>query len=56
MDINDIDLSEMRAVRTRRRGAVAAVLARMDPTGMTRPARVSAWMGQPHHAAAAGRV
>ena len=39
MDINDIDLSEMRAIWARRRSAVAAVRARTDPTGMTRPAR-----------------
>jgi hypothetical protein len=39
MNINDIDLTEMRAIWAKRRAAVAEVLARTDPTGMTRPAR-----------------
>jgi hypothetical protein len=39
MDINDIDLSDMREIWARRREAAAAVRARTDPAGMTRPAR-----------------
>ncbi len=39
MNINDIDLSEVREMWARRRSAAAAFRARTDPTGMTRPAR-----------------
>lgn len=39
MNINDIDLSELRAVWDRRRQAASALRARSDPTGMTRPPR-----------------
>jgi hypothetical protein len=39
MNINDIDLSELRAIWARRREAAASLRARSDPTGMTRPPR-----------------
>lgn len=39
MNIDDIDLSEFRAMWARRREAAAAIRARSDPTGMTRPPR-----------------
>jgi hypothetical protein len=39
MNIDDIDLSEFRAMWARRRQAAAAIRARSDPTGMTRPPR-----------------
>lgn len=39
MNINDIDLSALRAIWDRRMKAAAALRARSDPTGMTRPPR-----------------
>ena len=39
MDVNKIDLSELRAIWARRREAAAEVRARSDPAGMTRPPR-----------------
>lgn len=37
--IDDLDLSELRAMWRRRRKAAERVRRRIDPTGMTRPAR-----------------
>jgi hypothetical protein len=39
MDIESIDLSELREMWARRRAAAAPFRARVDPTEMTRPAR-----------------
>lgn len=39
MDINSFDLSAPRAMWASRREAAAALRARTDPSGMTRPAR-----------------
>jgi hypothetical protein len=39
MDINGFDLSALRAMWTSREQAAAALRARTDPAGMTRPAR-----------------
>jgi hypothetical protein len=39
MDIDSIDLTELRAMWARRRAAAAETRARTDPTGMTRPPR-----------------
>ncbi|MBB4638186.1 hypothetical protein [Longimicrobium terrae] len=39
MKIDDIDISELRAMWAKRRAAAAEVRSRIDPTGMTRPAR-----------------
>src|SRR5690349_643280 len=39
MDINDIDLSELRAIWEQRRANAAAYRARVDWTGATRPPR-----------------
>ena len=39
MNIDDIDLSELRAMWARSREATAAFRARTNPTGMTRPPR-----------------
>ena len=39
INVDDIDLTEIRAMWARGREAVAAVRARTDPTGMTRPSR-----------------
>jgi hypothetical protein len=39
MSIRDIDLSELRAMWDRRRKAAEEFRRRVDPTGMTRPAR-----------------
>lgn len=39
MDIDDIDLSELREMWEKSRAACAEFRARCDPTGMTRPAR-----------------
>ncbi|CAA9360016.1 MAG: hypothetical protein AVDCRST_MAG89-3678 [uncultured Gemmatimonadetes bacterium] len=39
MDIDDIDLSEFRAMWARSREATAAFRARTNPEGMTRPPR-----------------
>jgi hypothetical protein len=39
MKLDDIDLSELRAMWAKRRAAAAEFRARCDPTGMTRPAR-----------------
>ena len=39
MSIDDIDLRELRAMWRRRRRAAEHVRKRIDPTGMTRPAR-----------------
>lgn len=39
ININDIDLSEFREMWARSRERTAAIRARSDPTGMTRPPR-----------------
>ncbi|HEX8904348.1 MAG TPA: hypothetical protein VF771_05870 [Longimicrobiaceae bacterium] len=39
MNIDDIDLSELREMWARHRAALADLRQRIDPTGMTRPAR-----------------
>lgn len=39
MNIKELDLSELRAMWARRREAARAIRRRLDPTGMTRPAR-----------------
>lgn len=39
MSIDDIDLRELRAMWRRRRSAAERVRKRIDPMGMTRPAR-----------------
>lgn len=39
MDIDEIDLAELRGMWARRSAAAARFRARADPTGMTRPAR-----------------
>ena len=39
IDIDKIDLSELRAMWDRRRKAAEKVRRRLDPTGMTKPAR-----------------
>jgi hypothetical protein len=39
MDIDSIDLSELREMWARRRAAAAPFRALVNPTGMTRPAR-----------------
>jgi hypothetical protein len=39
MNVDDIDLSELRAMWARRRAAASQVQSRTDPAGMTRPAR-----------------
>lgn len=39
MGLEDLDLTELREMWRRRRAAAEAVRRRIDPTGMTRPAR-----------------
>lgn len=39
IDINEIDLSELRAMWERRRRAAEDIRSRIDPAGMTKPAR-----------------
>ena len=39
MDIKSIDLSELREMWARHRAALVELRKRIDPTGMTRPAR-----------------
>jgi hypothetical protein len=49
MSLANVDLTELRAMWERRRAAAAAMRRRIDPRGMTRPARSPeerAWLEQ----------